>query len=61
MTDKMKLPAFNPDEAYRAAPTEPKIEYVRVGIWFGGQKVTACYDIVDGVIDIASYRFEPRI
>jgi hypothetical protein len=50
-----------PDLAYRVAPPEPKIEYVRDPSWLGGQKVTACYAIVDGVADIASYRLEPRI
>lgn len=53
-------PKFNPDVAYRVAPTEPKIEHVRGKTWLGLRKVTTCFTTVDGVVDIASYRLEPR-
>ena len=53
-------PAFMPNNAYRVAPPEPKIEHVRDPSWLGYQKVTACYTTIDGVVDLASYRLEPR-
>jgi len=53
-------PTFNPDSAYRVAPPKPKIEHVREKSWFRTQKVTVCFTTIDGVVDIASYRLEPR-
>ena len=53
-------PTFNPDSAYRVAPPKPKIEHVREKAWFRTQKVTVCFTTIDGVVDIASYRLEPR-
>ena len=59
-TWKICDPLFNTDAAYRVAPPAPKVEHARDRAWFGGQKVTACYTTIDGVVDIASYRLEPR-
>lgn len=57
---KMCDPAFHQELAYRVAPPAPKIEHVRDETWLAGQSVIACFTMIDGVIDIASYRLEPR-